>query len=118
MPTYTTTVRVVLHKDENRKQPHSPDSEEYETLHAEMWKRGFRRYYETVKDELLKLPPGEYVIDQKGEDRDDARATAYRNSKQAATIATSASRFSLLVNCSGSLTSHQLEKISEDPDAD
>lgn len=118
MPTYTTTVRVVLHKDDAREEPHSPDAEEYETLHSEMWQRGFRRYYETVNDELVKLPPGEYMISQKGEDCDAARKTALSKAKKAATNATSASRFSVLVNCRGSVTSYQLERITEDPDAD
>ncbi|MBW0449035.1 hypothetical protein [Paraburkholderia phenoliruptrix] len=117
MPKYTTTVRVVLHKDDARTKEHSPDSEEYDTLHAEMHARGFRRYYETVKDQKLKLPPGEYLIYQEGTDVDDARKKVYSKSTAAATIATSAKRFSLFINCEGSLTSSNLEVISKDPDA-
>ena len=117
MPKYTTTVRVVLHKDEARTKEHSPDSEEYETLHTEMHTRGFRRYYTTVKDEKLKLPPGEYWTNQEGDDIDDARKKAYSKTKSAATTATSAQRFSFFINCEGSLTSCNLEEISKDPDA-
>jgi hypothetical protein len=118
MPKYVATTRVVLHKDDARKEPHSPDAKEYETLHAEMWKRNYRRYYETTSDDLVKLPPGEYIISQESGDRDGARKEALRKAKQAATIATSADRFSVFVNCDGSVTSYHLESISEDPDAD
>ena len=117
MPKYTTTVRVVLHKDDARTKEHSPDSEEYETLHAEMHTRGFVRYYTTVNKEKLKLPPGEYLIYQEGDNIEDARKKVYSKAKAAATIATSAKRFSLFINCEGSLTSLNLEAISKDPDA-
>jgi hypothetical protein len=117
MPKYKTTVRVVLHKDDARTKEHSPDSEEYETLHAEMHARDFRRYYTTVKDEKLKLPPGEYWINQEGDDIDEARKKVYSKAKAAATVATSAKRSSFLINCEGSLTSWNLEEISKDPDA-
>lgn len=117
MPKFTTTVRVVLHKDDTRTKEHSPDSEEYETLHAEMHTRGFRRYYTTVKDKKRKLPPGEYRIYQEGDDVDDACNNACGKAKAAATIATSAKRFSLFINCEGMLTGCNLEEISKDPDA-
>ena len=45
MPSFTIIARVELHKDDARKQPHPTNASEYTTLHAEMWKRGFRRFF-------------------------------------------------------------------------
>ncbi|MFM0031168.1 hypothetical protein PQR70_33630 [Paraburkholderia madseniana] len=117
MPTFTIIVRVELHKDDARTKAHTPDAQEYETLHAEMHERGFRRFFTTTDDTLRKLPPGEYRIRQAGDDEEAAQSAALNKAKEAATIATSAKRFSLLVTSGGNFTSYHLEKIDEDPDA-
>ena len=117
MPDYTLTTRVVLHKDDARTKEHSPDAEEYETLHAEMHARGYRRFYKNKRDQKLKLPPGEYVIDLTADDGASARSAAQKKAVEAATIATSAARFSLLTTGAGSIRGYQLEPITKDPDA-
>lgn len=58
MPNYTLTARVVLHKDDKRTKEHSPDADEYKTLHAEMHARGYRRYFVNQKDEKKSYRPG------------------------------------------------------------
>jgi hypothetical protein len=117
MPTYTITTRVVLHKDDARRQPHPTDAKEYETLHAEMHSREYRRFFTTAKDEKLKLPPGEYTIDIQADDGAAARTVAMNKAKAAATIATSAARFSVLVTGGDNVRGYQLESITKDPDA-
>jgi hypothetical protein len=118
MSSYTIITRVVLHKDDARKQPHLQDAKEYETLHAEMHKRDYRRFYVADGDkEKLKLPPGEYAIDLDADDGNAARKKAMAKAKAAATIATSAERFSLLVTGGRGIRSYRLEVITKDPDA-
>lgn len=116
MPTYTITTRVELHKDDARKQPHSPTAPEYDTLHTEMHKRGYRRYFEGNSGKLRKLSPGEYRIEQSGDTEEKALDAARDKAKAAATIATSKDRFSLLLTC-GTVYSYALEIITKDPDA-
>ncbi|MCW5118623.1 hypothetical protein B7L17_011700 [Burkholderia cenocepacia] len=116
MPSYTLTARVVLHKDDKRTKAHSPDAAEYETLHAEMHDRGYRRYFTNKAKEKVKLPPGEYVIDMKADNGSEARDKAMKKAKAAATIATSAERFSVLVTGGDNVRGYQLEVIDADPD--
>ncbi|WP_175977893.1 hypothetical protein [Burkholderia sp. BCC1047] len=96
------TTRIVLHQDDERTQEHSPDANEYETLHAEMHARGFRRFAHDDADELMyQFPPGEYFLDIDAESGSDARDKALAKAKAAATLATSAKRYSVL--CSGGM---------------
>ncbi|HEX3636378.1 MAG TPA: hypothetical protein VHV99_12950, partial [Paraburkholderia sp.] len=62
MPSYTVVTRVVLHEDDAHTKEHKPDGAEYDVLHEEMWKRGYRRFFEGASGKLRKLPPGEYKI--------------------------------------------------------
>ncbi|OAJ61500.1 hypothetical protein A6V36_24315 [Paraburkholderia ginsengiterrae] len=117
MPSFTLTTRVVLHKDDARKQPHPTDAKEYDTLHAEMHSRGYRRFYVNKDKEKLKLPPGEYTIDLDADDGVAARTAAMGKAKAAATIATSEKRFSVLVTGGDNIRGHQLEAVTKDPDA-
>ncbi|WP_118179720.1 hypothetical protein [Paraburkholderia phosphatilytica] len=118
MPSYIVTPRVVLHKDDARTKEHSPDAKEYETLHIEMHRRGYRRFFENRNDKKLKLPPGEYVIDDlDAEDGADAREKAMTKAKAAATMATSEKRFSVYITGGGGVRGTHLEMIDEDPDA-
>ena len=116
MPTFWVTVRVELHKDDARTQAHSPTASEYGVLHKEMRKRAFRRFYEGASKHKFKLPPGEYMMVLEATTSMAARDHALGKAKEAAAIATSEKRFSLLVNAAGSITSHQLEIIVTDPD--
>ncbi|RRA01127.1 hypothetical protein [Burkholderia cepacia] len=116
MPSFTLTTRVVLHKDDKRTKEHSPDASEYETLHAEMHERGYRRYFTNKAKEKVKLPPGEYIIDLKADDESAARDKAMKKAKAAATIATSAERFSVLITGAGNVRGYRLEVIDADPD--
>ncbi|AOI78035.1 hypothetical protein [Burkholderia sp. NRF60-BP8] len=117
MPSYTLTARVVLHKDDKRTKEHSPDAEEYATLHAEMHSRDYRRYYIANNGKMYKLPPGEYNIDLTADDGAKARDAALKKVQEAATLATSANRYSALVTGGGGLLSANLEIITKDPDA-
>jgi hypothetical protein len=117
MPTYTLTTRVVLHKDDARTQPHPTDAKEYETLHFEMHERDYFRFYTTKSKEKRKLPPGEYTIDLDADDDAAARSKAMNKAIEAATIATSAKRFSLLVTGGDNIRGYQLEVVTKDPDA-
>ncbi|GLZ20135.1 hypothetical protein [Burkholderia plantarii] len=67
MPTFTLTARVVLHKDDARTEEHSPDADEYKTLHAEMHRRDYRRYFINRDDKVKKLPAGLYFIELKAD---------------------------------------------------
>lgn len=116
MPSFTLTTRVVLHKDDARTKEHSPDAEEYETLHSEMHRRGYRRFFETDDKRKVKLPPGEYTIKLDAEDGAGARGKAMAKAKAAATIATSEKRFSAYVTGGNGLRSCHLEEIDGDPD--
>jgi hypothetical protein len=82
-----------------------------------MWQRGFRRYFEGASGKLRKLPPGEYYIRQQGSDGDAASDAAMKKIRDAATIATSKDRFSIVFTCDGKINSFALQVISEDPDA-
>ena len=117
MTTYTIIVRVELHKDDARTQPHPSSATEYQTLHEEMHSRGFFRFYKTKGGDLSKLPPGEYRLWHTSDEDDEARSVALNKAIEAATIATTAKRFSLLVSGGDSITGYQLEKITKDPDA-
>ncbi|WDD94667.1 hypothetical protein Bsp3421_004801 [Burkholderia sp. FERM BP-3421] len=117
MPSYTLTARVVLHKDDERAKEHSPDAEEYATLHEQMYARGYRRFYESIDGDKFKLPPGEYTIDVTADDGKAARTAAMDKAKAAAKNATSVSRFSVYITGGGNIRGYHLEKISEDPDA-
>ena len=117
MPTFTITTRVVLHKDDARKEPHPTNAKEYTDLHAEMHERDYVRYYENTQDVKLKLPPGEYTIVIDAADGAAARTKAMDKAKEAATIATSAARFSVLVTGGNNIRGYQLETITKDPDA-
>lgn len=116
MSSFRITARVELHKDDKRKQTHSPDAKEYDNLHVEMHSRGFRRFYETVDHEMLKLPPGDYVIWETAADGSAARKSAMKKTKEAATEATSAERFSVFLSGGGNVSSYHLAVITEDPD--
>ncbi|WP_157692711.1 hypothetical protein [Burkholderia sp. ABCPW 11] len=119
MPDYILLARVVLHKDDARTQEHSPDADEYETLHTEMHARGFRRYAVDDDDKLMyKLPPGEYHIELTAETGSEARNEALSRAKAAATAATSARRNSVITSGGGGISWCRLKKISEDPDAE
>jgi len=113
----TVTVRVVLHKDDARTEPHPSNAKEYDTLHAEMHARGFSRFYDAKGGFRVKLPPGEYIVARDEHDGKKARDAARDEAIDAATIATTAKRFSLLVTGGDSATSYRLERITEDPDA-
>ncbi|MDC6127388.1 hypothetical protein PPH41_05215 [Burkholderia gladioli] len=117
MTSYAITTRVVLHKDDARTTEHSPDADEYKTLHAEMHARGYRRFYVSNSDKMLKLPPGEYHIDIESDSATDARDLARDKAKAAATKATSKDRYSLLVTGANVVTSVNLSVITQDPDA-
>ena len=117
MTTYTIITRVELHKDTARTKPHSSDAAEYDLLHEEMHKLGYRRCFTGGDDKLRKLPPGEYRIRETADSGDAARTAAMDKAKKAATKATSAERFSLLVNGDGTFSTYHLELITEDPDA-
>ncbi|WP_186198191.1 hypothetical protein [Burkholderia gladioli] len=118
MPSFTLTARVVLHKDDARTEEHSPDADEYETLHAEMRRRDYRRYFINQNDEMKKLPPGLYRIKLKADDWDDASSKAMKKAKEAATIATSKNRFSIVITGGDGVRGVGLETITEDPDED
>ncbi|WP_124677197.1 hypothetical protein [Burkholderia cenocepacia] len=117
MSNYYVTTRVVLHKDDERTAEHSPDAEEYETLHAAMHARGFFRCVRDDAEGLLyHLPPGEYFTEIEAESGSEARSNAMAKAKSAATLATSAKRFSVLCSGGQGLTWFRLKKITEDPD--
>lgn len=118
MPNFRLTTRVVLHEDDKRKKEHSPNAKEYETLHVEMHARDYRRFYVNDDNQKRKLPPGEYRLEVDAKDEDDARSIGMKRAKDASTIATSASRFSVLVTCGKYVRGYQLEEITEDPDSD
>lgn len=117
MPNQYVTTRVVLHKDDERTKEHSPDAEEYKKLHAEMHAAGYRRFYTGNGGQMFKLPPGEYHIIIEADSGPAARDVAFEKAKSAATKATSAKRFTLLVSAPNALTSANSEIITKDPDA-
>lgn len=117
MPSFTLTARVVLHKDDTRAKEHSPDAEEYDTLHAEMHSRGYKRFYTSKDDVVYHLPPGEYTITLEAEDGVKARTKAIDKAIAAATKATSKERHSVFVTGGGNVRGHQLKVITKDPDA-
>ncbi|WP_186191980.1 hypothetical protein [Burkholderia gladioli] len=118
MPSFTLTARVVLHKDDERADEHSPDSKEYRDLHSEMHTRGYRRFFTNKAKEKVHLPPGEYTIDLDAEDGSDARDEAMKLAKEAATEATSKDRFSILLTGANSMRGYRLKVIDADPDQD
>lgn len=118
MSSYYVTTRVVLHKDDARTKEHSPDAEEYGTLHAEMHARGYLRFGRDDTDKLMyQLPPGEYFLNVEAESAADARNKALEKAKAAATAATSAKRYSVLCSGGEGRTWFRLKKIDKDPDA-
>ncbi|MCA8222844.1 hypothetical protein [Burkholderia sp. BC1] len=118
MSSYYVTTRVVLHKGDERTKEHSPDANEYETLHAEMHARGFRRFAHDDTNKLMyQFPAGEYFLEIEAESGSDARDKALAKAKAAATLAASAKRYSVLCSGGAGLTWFRLKKIDKDPDA-
>ncbi|WP_186062171.1 hypothetical protein [Burkholderia gladioli] len=119
MQDHVLIARVVLHKDDEHIDEHTPDAKEYKTLHALMHESGFRRFVTNEGDNTMyKLPPGEYHISLEAVSGSAARNDAITRAKAAASDATSERRFSVLVTGSNGATFYGLEEISEDPDAD
>lgn len=108
------TTRVELHDDDERTKVLKITSEEYLNLHAEMWKRGFRRFVTTGDNEMKHLPPAEYSYE--GDDTVDGLAEKIKAAAHAAVK--SHKRYSYIVTrTTESRKWYNLKTIKKDPDA-
>jgi hypothetical protein len=108
------TTRVELHEDDERTKVLKTSSEEYTKLHAEMRKRGFRRYVTSSDGDMQQLPPAEYSYE--GENTVEE---LYEKIKAAAFAAVNShKRYSLIVTrTTEGRKWYGLKTISKDPDA-
>lgn len=116
MSTFTLTARVVVHKDDARKQPHPTDAKEYDTLHAEMHARGYCRFYANSSDEKRKLPPGEYTIEVDADDGAAARMVATETpSRPATTLISTCAESGISSKClsAGSIPASEIAVVIE-----
>ena len=108
------TTRVELHEDDERTKVLKITSEEYTRLHAEMWKRGFRRFVVNGEDQMQQLPPAEYSYE--GGDTIEALAEKIKAAAHAAVK--SHKRYSYIVTrTTESRKWYNLKVIAKDPDA-
>jgi hypothetical protein len=107
--------RVELHEDESRNKALKITSDEYETLHSEMRRQGFRRYIVDSEKSMWHLPPAEYAYNNGEESADElcekVKAAAYaavRSHKRYSYVLTRTQEGRKWTN---------LKKITVDPDA-
>ena len=105
--------RVELHEDDERTKVLKITSEEYLKLHAEMWKRGFRRFVTTGDNEMQHLPPANTPSKVRYSRRLDGKIKA-----AAFAAVNSHKRYSYIVTrTTESRKWYNLKTIKKDPDA-